>query len=158
MHDALVRQFADIRSPECAAGGCALQLDGLPRVIVLRFESYCERRNIQGERCDFLVFVCRQVASVLAVEIKSGKNVEAKKAARQLQQASSHLPHLINELGDGPYRYLFYPVLVCASVKHANELKVLRRERIDHGGKRYPIIYRKCGTHIRDILCEIAPD
>lgn len=158
MHNALAQQFADITSPDCAAGGCALQLCGVPRVIVLRFESYCERRNIQGERCDFLVFVCREMASVLAVEIKSGKNVEAKKAARQLQQASDHLPHLIEELGDGPYHYLFYPVLVCASVKHANELKVLLRERIIHRGRRYPIIYRKCGTHIRDILGGVAAD
>ena len=148
MHETLREKFSPAEAQQCEKDHCRLALDGLRHpVFVLDCDRYCDLHEVRGKTCDFLVFVCSTTPAAAAVEIKSGSNVDATKAVQQIQAGAQHIDSLA-----GTRAISFYPILLYSEIKHTNELKVLQNRKITFRGRRYRIVYKKCGTHLLEII------
>jgi hypothetical protein len=79
--------------------------------------------------------------------MKSGRNVEAKKAVDQIQAGAAELDRIV-----GTEAVSFYPILLHSGIKHTNELKVLQNRKLTFRGSNYGIIYKRCGTPLVQII------
>jgi hypothetical protein len=148
MHEILRNQFSAAEAPKCEKGDCRLPLDRLRwPVFILDCDRYCGLRGLQGKICDFFVFLCRSTLTVAVVEMKSGRDVTAIKAVEQIRAGAAELDRII-----GTQTVSLYPILLHSGIKHANELKVLRDRKVTYRGAEYGIIYKRCGTHLLEII------
>jgi hypothetical protein len=148
MLETLRRDLSPAEARGCEKTNCKLPLDGLRHpTFILDCDIYRGLRELAGEICDFLVFVCGATLTGAAVEMKSGAGVDARKAARQIQGGANELGHIV-----GVQRVSFYPILLHSGIKHTNELKVLQNRKVVFRGENYRIIYKRCGTRLLDII------
>jgi hypothetical protein len=86
---------------------------------------------------------------VVVIEMKGGRNVEARAAADQVQagatmiESTSQFTNVAVDL---------YPVVLHSGIKHANEYKVLARRKVVFRGRKYGILLKRCGSRLQDIL------
>jgi hypothetical protein len=148
MCEALRNRFSAAEVLHCQKEHCRLPLDGLRwPLFILDCDQYRNLRGLRGSICDFFIFLYSSTLTVAVVEMKSGRDVGAAKAVEQLQAGAAEFDHII-----GTQAVSFYPILLHSGVRHTAELKVLRNRRVTYRGANYGIIYKRCGTRLREII------
>lgn len=135
---------------QCRCKGCRLKLEDVVSsggMTVLDADKYGGLTGHEGKQCDCLVFVTTQRLIAAAVELKSG-GFRVSEVAEQLQSGADQIDTLSEGLNVGQ----FFPILLHGKVKHASEVKSLRRKGVTFRGTRYSIIREKCGSYLRDVL------
>ena len=150
MHRKLRSHWPSAVVKQCRCKGCQFNLGGVVPtdcVTVLDADKYGRLIGHEGKKCDCLVFVTKQRLIGAAVELKSG-SFRVSEVAEQLQSGADQ----IDTLSEGQNVGQFFPILLYGKVRHASELKSLRRQGVAFRGTRYSIIRQKCGTCLRDVL------
>jgi hypothetical protein len=150
MHRKLRSHWPSAVVEQCRCKGCQFNLDGVVpaySVTVLDADKYGRLIGHEGKKCDCLVFVTKQRLIGAAVELKSG-SFRVSEVAEQLQSGADQIDTLCEVWNVGE----FFPILLYGKVRHASELKSLRRQGVTFRGTRYSIIREKCGTCLRDVL------
>lgn len=141
----LRERYAACVSTRISDQGCSLRLDGRgENTLVLRYDGCSELTGDSSQRrCDFLVLHGGGPGAVLlAIELKGG-DLDARQAADQLANGSVTLEAL-TEAGD---KATFFPVLVHSGITTI-EFRILRKLKVRHRGKDYPIATCRCGANV----------
>jgi hypothetical protein len=97
---------------------------------------------------DYYVLVTDVGSRLAVVELKSGR-LDASLAAEQLRGGAIEADRILAGI-----EVEFFPIVLCGKGVHAAETKVLRTQKIRFRGVPHPIIKKRCGSRLRDILDE----
>ena len=127
----------------CSRGGCSVDLTDAPtdRVIVDADKAF-PAHGRKGKRCDFILFMDRPGAQVLAapVELKSGRP-DASEAIEQLQGGADFADCFAPQSSNVDC----LPILFHGKSIHKKELMVLNRTKIAFRGLKLTIEKAQCG-------------
>lgn len=147
-HSGLRLKFKRAVVPHCRRSNCRLKLTGSPNPItVLDCDKAPLSGYVAGRRCDFLVFTSEPPDAVVAVEMKEGA-WEPREVADQLAGGVTLTDRLA-----GPHQVSrFIALLLHQGVRHATQLKVLTACKVRFRGKDVPILQKRCGSSLDDVL------
>lgn len=138
-------------SESCSRDGCHVSLTGVPsaRVIVDADKAF-PAHGREGKHCDFILFVDRDDAPLLAtpVELKSGRP-DVSEAAKQLQGGADFAAEL------APSNAVCLPILFHGGSVHKKERKDLNSAKVKFRGRKRTIKTARCG-HPRN-LAKVLP-
>ena len=136
-------------SNACSKDGCSLDIGCFQRrPLVIDADEIDRGGEGGGNMPDYYVLVT-DVGSMLAVvELKSGR-LDASLAAEQLRGGAREADEMLAGID-----VEFFPIVLCGKGVHAAETKVLRAQKIRFRGVSHPIIKKRCGSRLRDILNE----
>ena len=128
-------------SESCSRDGCNVSLTGVPpaRMIVDADKAF-PAHGREGKHCDFILFVDRNGAPLLAapVELKSGRP-DVSEAIEQLQGGANFADRFAPSNAD------CLPVLFHGGSVHKKERKVLDRTKIKFRGRKLTVKTARCG-------------
>jgi len=125
----------------CAEQHCELRLDGLSNYVVLKGEQVCPDRRM----CDCIIFVATESGVTIGiVELKS-KTAHASEVIEKLTNASESALEILDGCGVRTAKPEFWH-LVLSKRWDASEYRVITNRKIIVGGKKYPVIPKRCGT------------
>lgn len=148
---AAIRSYVDRNLPHakakrCCEARCELKLGGIRSLVLLKGELVLSDRKM----CDCILFVVRDGLAVALAELKS-KTAHAREIVEKLENASKAALDIL--AGCVPAlakpRLVF---LVLAKSWHRSELKVLTGHGVSAGGTRYPVLPKKCGASLSQVL------
>lgn len=138
-------------SESCSRDGCNVSLTGVPpaRVIVDADKAF-PAHGRKGKHCDFILFVDRDDAPLLAtpVELKSGRP-DVSEAAKQLQGGADFAADLAPSNAD------CLPILFHGRGVHKKERMDINSVKIKFRGRKRTITTARCG-HPRN-LANVLP-
>jgi hypothetical protein len=101
-----------------------------------------------GNIPDYYVLVTDPGSRLAVVELKSGR-LDASLAADQLRGGAGEADRMLAGID-----VEFFPIVLCGKGVHAAETKVLGAQKVRFRGVPHPIIKKRCGSRLRDILDE----
>ena len=134
----------------CRDKGCNADMTNIPSDrVVIHVEDEFDSRNMDGQRCDRLLFyISTTVNDLIAapIELKGG-NVDASEAFQQLQAGANFAQHLTLKIT----KTVCFPLLFYEKI-HKVQLTKLRRYRVRFRDKDLPIQIKRCGGRLTQVL------
>ena len=137
----------------CADEGCELDISGWPEplLVVIGGSRYQRAHDFNDALCDFTLFGRDSRRFVCAVEMKGGKNLNAKHAIQQIQSGLT----IAAEIFGGDEVDVWHPILLC----HGEPYRFADRRYLSSGnnvvefhGQRKRVELHKCGCSLNDLL------
>ena len=134
----------------CSDRGCSLQLDGVDRasLAIINGTQYQNYHISAQKLCDRIVFSRDRGFLLLAVELKSGKNVRVSDAIKQIQNG---LTIAENMLGTQTVS-AWFPTLLFDGRLAQDDANLLRTKQVRFRREPKVIIKRNCGTRLSALL------
>ncbi len=127
-------------SDSCGRDGCKADMTGLPSCrIIVDIDRAFPEHGMEGQRCDFVLFLPCTGGNLLAVpiELKSGR-VDVSQAAKQLQGGAAFIERF------APKTSTCRPILFHGKGIHSKELEDLNRAKIKFRGLSLTIKKVRC--------------
>jgi len=133
----------------CKEHRCSLKVDGISNCVIVKPESLGDDGS---KMCDCIAFWQRQELVVAVVELKS-KAGDARDIVKQLQNGCNRASEWVRSSGEKVDAFNWLPAILAKGWRSL-ERKVLRNCRVRIGKARLPIMAKRCGTHISQIVGE----
>jgi len=128
----------------CRDEGCSLTTDGIPAHVILKGEALLD----DWKMCDCIIFISRQPLLIVMAELKS-KTVSVTSVMEKLTNATDFVQVVMGHLKVQDYSLVH---VVLARRWDTSEYRVLTCRRVQCGGKRHPVIPRRCGDRLAAVL------
>lgn len=129
----------------CSEMGCELSCGGLTEFVVLKGELVASDRRM----CDCLVFVAARPIVIGVAELKS-RVAHANEVMEKLCNGSTVAVNILRRYTQGHDYRLCHVVL--SRRWNVPEYRVITGRWIFVGGKRYPVLAKRCGFSLRDAI------
>ena len=146
-----IRQsYPDCITQSCQEGGCSLRLDGFSRasMAIIHGGRYQEENKFTEKLCDRIVFCGEHGLTLVAVELKGGRDIRLSEAIEQVQNGLRTAKTI---LGTRPV-VEWLPVLLYSGRMHSSETRLLRTKSVEFRGRRTNIIKRDCNTQLTTFM------
>jgi hypothetical protein len=124
-------------------------LDSLDResLVIIDGLKYQESYGYRERLCDNIVLYFQSKITVAVVELTGGR-MDAEKAKRQVTNGTSVAQSIMCE----HKATNFLPLVLHGKGVHTAELKILDKVRVNFQGKRYRLIWGRCGASLKSIM------
>ncbi len=142
----VAEELAHAVRKRCRESGCELRLDDIPSYILLKGEEIADDRKM----CDGVIFLERDGLNVVLAELKS-KTTHASNIVEKLRNGAVAARGILTDSEVVPST-VDSRFVVLAKRWSRSELKVLTSRRIAIGGRKRPILTKRCGIRLSSIL------
>ena len=137
----------------CSDEGCVLDVSGWsePRLAVIGGTRYQRAHNFNDPLCDFTLFGRDSGRFVCAVEMKGGRNLEAKHAIQQIQGGLT----IAEQMFGSDEVDIWHPILLCHGYpSNWWDIRFLSSGNnvVEFHGQRKRVELQECGTSLNDLL------
>ena len=136
----------------CSERGCSLQLDSVARasMAIINGTRYQNYHNSADKLCDRIVFSSDKGFLLLAVELKSGRNVRVSDAIKQIQNGLVIAETILEDQTVAAW----FPTLLFSGRLAPDDANLLRTRQVRFRREPKVIIKRNCGTRLSTILTQ----
>ena len=150
-------------SETCRKDGCRVSMKDVPTSrIVVDADRAFPAHNVEGKRCDYVLFFIDTAADTLVIvpmELKSGRvnASEASKASKQLQAGAEFANRFTR--GHSGVKPTCHPILFYGKGIHPMERKALNRAKVTFQNQKLTIKTARCNQpeNLSRVLTSIRP-
>ena len=138
---------------DCTDEGCELDTSGWsePQLFVIGGTPFQRVHHFNDPLCDFTLFGLDSRRFVCAVEMKGGRNLDAKHAVQQIQGGLT----IAAEIFSGEEVDVWHPILLChrGPDRFADKRFLLSGDNfVEFHGRRKLVELHRCGCSLSDVL------
>ncbi len=148
--DHIRQAYANCIARSCKEKSCALQLDNVSQnsLAIVHGTKYQKTHGLTEKLCDRMIFCAEHGFILVAVELKSGRNINMSDAIEQIQNGLGLAADILKNHPVAEW----VPVLLYSGGMNSHEIRLLQNKSVKFRGDRKLVIKRDCGTKLSAIL------
>lgn len=142
-------QYTDAIIQNCSEKSCRLRLDNLCNYIILKGEKIHTQKKI----CDCILFwIEKDLIIIGLIELKS-RITHVNDAVKKLENGTIAALSILEECKNR-MKYKIFHIIMSKKID-SPEISMIRTRKIIFEGKKYDIIYKRCGASFYDIFIRL---